>query len=416
MNILLINDVFGRLDRLAAVLDHERTTPIKAIFALGNLVAPTLSSANAPISNHVARRQSGTSIEQQQYTAVLELLGSLGVPVYLLPGDDDLPLATINQALQAYRGSAMLHLVHRTSAPLGELDVVSGFGGQLTNGGESVAAAVQFPAWEARVAFEHLAAYDTAFQNAARRIFLFATPPQGERIDRFNGSHVGAPLLNSVIRAYQPHIVCCGGPSDSCGIELIYGTRVVNPGALADGSYALIDFERLNIQLKHLPERIPAQAAQFHSIIVAIDGSAESWRALELATGLAQASQAQLTLVTVFDRVPAALGKPYLEDSIAARIAHSEQLLAEATQYVCGVEPQCEVLEGPAAAAILRAAETHRADLIVMGARGLGAVRALLGSVSHRVLQHATCPVLIAREQPRSSGLAARALAQQLHS
>jgi nucleotide-binding universal stress UspA family protein len=43
-------------------------------------------------------------------------------------------------------------------------------------------------------------------------------------------------------------------------------------------------------------------------------------------------------------------------------------------------------------------ASKHQADLIVMGAKGLGAVdRFLLGSVSMRVVQHANCSVLIVR-------------------
>jgi nucleotide-binding universal stress UspA family protein len=46
--------------------------------------------------------------------------------------------------------------------------------------------------------------------------------------------------------------------------------------------------------------------------------------------------------------------------------------------------------------AILDAADRHEAALIVLGARGLSAVRSfLLGSVSHAVAQHAHCPVLV---------------------
>ena len=47
---------------------------------------------------------------------------------------------------------------------------------------------------------------------------------------------------------------------------------------------------------------------------------------------------------------------------------------------------------------IMEAASKHHADLIVMGAKGLGAIdRFLLGSVSTRVVQHAHCPVLVVR-------------------
>lgn len=47
---------------------------------------------------------------------------------------------------------------------------------------------------------------------------------------------------------------------------------------------------------------------------------------------------------------------------------------------------------------ILNIAQERKADLIVTGAKGLGAIgRFLLGSVSTRVVQHATCSVLVVR-------------------
>jgi nucleotide-binding universal stress UspA family protein len=57
---------------------------------------------------------------------------------------------------------------------------------------------------------------------------------------------------------------------------------------------------------------------------------------------------------------------------------------------------ESDVLEGPAAAAILREAEIHQNDLIVMGSRSLGPLSGiLLGSQSLKVLHYAQCPVLI---------------------
>jgi nucleotide-binding universal stress UspA family protein len=58
-----------------------------------------------------------------------------------------------------------------------------------------------------------------------------------------------------------------------------------------------------------------------------------------------------------------------------------------------------QVQMGKPAPTLLTMATKHRADLIVMGAKGLGAIaRFFLGSVSYEVLQHARCSVLIVKE------------------
>ncbi len=81
---------------------------------------------------------------------------------------------------------------------------------------------------------------------------------------------------------------------------------------------------------------------------------------------------------------------------LAERTVQGERLLEEAARVAADLQPSRDLLEGPPADAIVRAAAACRADLIVMGARGRGAFRGLLGSVSTRVLHHAPCPVLIA--------------------
>ena len=56
------------------------------------------------------------------------------------------------------------------------------------------------------------------------------------------------------------------------------------------------------------------------------------------------------------------------------------------------------MLHGRPADEIIRYAEESGADLLVMGSRGLGALREFaLGSVSHKVLTHAKCPVLVVK-------------------
>lgn len=60
------------------------------------------------------------------------------------------------------------------------------------------------------------------------------------------------------------------------------------------------------------------------------------------------------------------------------------------------------VASGSPAEEILRAAERQRADLVVMGSKGLtGLKRVLLGSVSRKVARHAPCSVLVVRSRDK---------------
>lgn len=139
----------------------------------------------------------------------------------------------------------------------------------------------------------------------------------------------------------------------------------------------------------------------FENILLGVDGSEHALRAAKVAGDLARTVQAKtLRIVTAFDPVPTYLGEPHLEAAISARMKEAEQVLQNAQQAVGNIpgEVHVEVLEGPPAEAILKVAATRHNDLIVMGSRGLGRLSgALLGSQSQKVVQHATCPVLIVR-------------------
>jgi nucleotide-binding universal stress UspA family protein len=85
-----------------------------------------------------------------------------------------------------------------------------------------------------------------------------------------------------------------------------------------------------------------------------------------------------------------------LREELKRPLDDAASLLRPRVKHVVSVTPV-----GMPADVIVRDAKTNEADLIVVGARGLGPLtRVLLGSVSESVLGHADCPVLIAR-QPR---------------
>jgi len=110
--------------------------------------------------------------------------------------------------------------------------------------------------------------------------------------------------------------------------------------------------------------------------------------------------QAELRVVTAFDPVPTYLGEPNLQKTIDERFDQAGQILAVALEQIGEIpgELKTDVLEGPAAEAILGVVEARGNDLIIMGTRGLGRLTGLLlGSQSQKVVSHAPCPVLLVR-------------------
>lgn len=139
----------------------------------------------------------------------------------------------------------------------------------------------------------------------------------------------------------------------------------------------------------------------FENILLAVDGSERAIKAAKMAAEMARCMSAvTLRVVVAYDPIPTYLGEPNLQNAIDARMKEAEIVLAQALAIVGEIpgEIRAEILEGPAAEAILRVAETRGSDLIVMGSRGLGQITSLLlGSQSQKVVNNAHCPVLIAR-------------------
>ena len=138
-------------------------------------------------------------------------------------------------------------------------------------------------------------------------------------------------------------------------------------------------------------------------IVVAIDGSEGSDAAIKEAIELASAVGAQLTFAYVRKPPSSLLGSPYYECHLARDLGWARAKVDAALDQARGasLHARGEVLEGNPVDEILSFADNSRADLIVMGSRGHGALAgALLGSVSSGVVQHANVPVLVAKQSP----------------
>jgi nucleotide-binding universal stress UspA family protein len=152
----------------------------------------------------------------------------------------------------------------------------------------------------------------------------------------------------------------------------------------------------------------------FHNILVAVDGSPDAELALTEAIDLAESERTRLTLFTALSQLPATaylaaseeVGR-VLEDARA----DAEAILRRARARIPDDLAVTLVLsERPIRAALISQIGDGVHDLVVMGSRGRGAIRAaLLGSTSHYVLHHSPVPVLIVhadRSKARTAALA----------
>jgi len=139
----------------------------------------------------------------------------------------------------------------------------------------------------------------------------------------------------------------------------------------------------------------------FERILLAVDGSEHSMRAAKEAGDLARAMKSDtLRIVVAFDGIPRYLGEPNREQAINSRLKEANGILQKAQKAVGKIpgELPSELIEGSPAEAIINVAKIRGSSVIVMGSRGLSTIAELmLGSTSHKVVSHASCPVLIVR-------------------
>ncbi len=152
----------------------------------------------------------------------------------------------------------------------------------------------------------------------------------------------------------------------------------------------------------------------FNNILVAVDGSEHSKRALNCALELAAKFDGKITLIHVYSSVVPMTASidtvstpptipPHTSPAIAAKITEEaekkgEQILDEAERAAKqqGISVDKVLRDGDVVREIVTVAEEGKFNLVVVGHRGLSKLKELLlGSVSEGVSHKAPCPVLI---------------------
>lgn len=151
----------------------------------------------------------------------------------------------------------------------------------------------------------------------------------------------------------------------------------------------------------------------FEKILVPLDGSEHSLKALTFAIQIAKKFGGEISLIHVYSLTliptmvpePTTLTPPFpvmtpaeVSGTIEATRKAGSIVLAEGEQKVKaeGVQVRTILKEGHTVQEIINTAVEDKFDLIVIGARGISKIRELLlGSVTDGVIHHASCPVLV---------------------
>jgi nucleotide-binding universal stress UspA family protein len=154
----------------------------------------------------------------------------------------------------------------------------------------------------------------------------------------------------------------------------------------------------------HEDEREPCLG----KLLVAVDGSEEATAAAQAATEIARAADSEVHVAYAMqeERYRPRLGPEMWEGweegfKRAKRSARSwVEQEAQRMKGEGAIKVEPHLLIGRPDAAIVWLAEEMGADLVLVGSRGLGAMRrALIGSVSDSVVRHAHCPVMVLRKE-----------------
>lgn len=135
-------------------------------------------------------------------------------------------------------------------------------------------------------------------------------------------------------------------------------------------------------------------------IMVPVDGSDTSRRAAQYAAELAKNLGAQVMVLHCHKPFPVILGEPYFQTAHNKIMDYVRELMIPYLELFeeNGIPCVERILEGRPHEMIVEAATIEKTDLIIMGSRGRTDFEGLLlGSVTHRVLHSAPCPVMVIR-------------------
>ena len=140
----------------------------------------------------------------------------------------------------------------------------------------------------------------------------------------------------------------------------------------------------------------------FETVVVGADDSSTAREAVMVAAEIAQLHGGTLHIVTAYD--PKSIQVQELPEEFRySKLTSPADMLLEGLSRIVeqqGLKPEVHAATGSPAEAIVRVAEQEKADLVVVGNKGMKGVRRVLGSVPNSIAHDAPCSVLIVDTSP----------------
>jgi len=218
MKVLLLTDIHGETEKLEKIIEKESYDAL--------LCAGDLSDANEY-----------SQYEEKLYE-VLEAFEDGGEMSKAVPGNMDREEECV-RALIDHRMN-----IHKKIASFEEFDVV-GYGGGQT----------PFDTPFEPSGDEIYQALNTLYgrMKSDTKVGVIHQPPKDSKLDIVDGEHVGSEEVRDLIEEKDFNLVLTGHIHESDGVDEIEGTKVVNPGAVADGKYGIAEIgEEIDLEINEI--------------------------------------------------------------------------------------------------------------------------------------------------------------------
>ncbi|MGC9318457.1 MAG: metallophosphoesterase [Armatimonadota bacterium] len=254
MRALLFSDVHGEMEALRELMRVAPETDCDFGLFCGDIV-----KGHARGDEFLAAKEEGREPDMcneaireeraEDYALYAEFHNTLRpspFPIFGVPGNMDAPEGRYLTCSLAGEGAdSPLEVVHRSIARCDDW-TICGLGGEITDADREELLVLQYPRWEALHQLRILEFVE------GPTIMVLHTPPIAEVVDRDNGGHKGCQVVNELIHTFRPELAVCGHAHDAAGHEMVASTHVVNPGALKNGNYAVIDLDSMEVELGRL--------------------------------------------------------------------------------------------------------------------------------------------------------------------